>query len=108
MGSHFEEIKKSIFRTTAGMIVGYLVNIFKENLLTVPNGMAWLAIIELLPIFAFLGDIDIVQYIPLSTAIGYFFVIFSLGRLFMPEWELGLNLILLIVYVFKKIERLVL
>ena len=104
MESYLEKIKKSAFRTAAGIFVGYLVNIFKENLLTVPNGMVWLAIIELLPIFAFLGDIDIVQYIPLSTAIGYFFVIFSLGRLIMPEWELGLNLILLIVYVIKKVE----
>jgi len=45
MESYLEKIKKSAFRTAVGIFIGYLANIFKENLLTVPNGIVWLAII---------------------------------------------------------------
>lgn len=102
MESYKEKIMKSAFKTAIGIFVGYLLNISKKYILTVPNGTAWVAIIELLPILGFIGNID--QHIPLATAIGYFGVIFLLGPLFMPEYERGLNLIYLIVYILKKIE----
>ena len=103
MSSFSEKIKKAAIEAVVGILIGFLLNAFKENILALPNGTAWIAIIEILPILAFLKDIDIIHRIPVPSAVGYFSIIFTVGKLFMPDWEIGLNIILLIVYILKKI-----
>jgi len=105
MDSPIDEIKKSIRKTSIGIVIGLILSILKKFISTLPNGMAWIVIIEIAPILAFIRDVDIIQNIPLPTAIGYFLTVFCLGSFFMPEWELGLNIILFIIYVINKIGK---
>jgi hypothetical protein len=98
-----EDFKKAVTDVLIGILVGFILTIFKENILSMPNGSTWVALIELMPILFFLRDVEIIQYISYSSALGYFLTIFTIGKTFMPEWEIGLNIILLIIYIVKKI-----
>jgi hypothetical protein len=87
-----------------GILVGFIPIVLK--ILPIQDADTFIAIIELSVFIGAITKMDTVKKIPLKTAIGYFLTTFTLGFLFMPKWERGLQIILLIVYIIAKLELL--
>jgi len=85
-----------------GILVGFIPILLK--ILPIQNADTFIAILELLVLIVAIKSIDTIKNIPLKTAIGYFLITFTLGFLFMPEWERGIQIILLIVYIISKLK----
>jgi hypothetical protein len=84
-----------------GIIIGFVPILIKA--VSFQNADTLIGILELGALIGAINSLDTIQQIPVKTALGYFIVTFTIGFLFMPEWERGLQLILLIVYIVAKL-----
>lgn len=66
-----------------GILVGFIPIVLK--ILPIQDANAFIAILELLVFIGAITKMDTVKKIPLKTAIGYFFITFTVGLFFMPE-----------------------
>jgi hypothetical protein len=87
-----------------GIFVGFIPILVKLFANQFTNADTILAIFELSVLIGMIKKIDTVKEVPWKTAAGYFFIVFTVGRLFMPEWEAGMQLIYFIMYFISKIK----
>lgn len=96
--------RDTVIETTIGIIIGAIISFLSTSIEFLPNREAIVAVIQIAPILAFIRDVEIIKNIPWTSALGYFLVVSILGPAFMLDWELGLQVILFLVYVFGKIR----
>ena len=85
-----------------GIVVGIIISVLMKSFAG-SIGSTIVAVIQLGAILAFLRDVELVENIPLMTGIGYFGTTLTVGQAFLEEWELGLQTILLLVFIMRKL-----
>ncbi len=82
-----------------GIIIGMIVTVIFMLPLEIPNAPSILGALHIITFIGLINKIETIKNIPWRTAAGYFLVIFSLGSIFMPQWEIDLHFVLLLVYI---------
>jgi len=95
-------IKEGAIEALIGILIGFIPVVIQ--ILSIPNGATYIGIIELGTVIAALNQIDSEEKIPIMYAIGYYLITYTIGWIFMPEWERGLQTISLITSVISYLK----
>ena len=89
-----------------GMVLGILVPVFINSALKQsPDTITFLHLLEFGTFLGLIKKMDTIEKIPMTTAAGYFLMIFTLGSIMLPIWEVEFHVIVLIIYLASKMKR---